>query len=77
MTDVIELIMADHRRIHRLQPMCGSGVLPGGWRREAVADHEDIREAIGEATLQAVGSSLWWGAARAAIGAAGGDPGSD
>ncbi len=110
--DVIELIMADHRRIRRFRevlddavrggPASGSGWMlahvwqratdllgshtraeeeicyltmfgPGSrlgeWRREAVADHDDIREAIEEALLQPVGSALWWNAARAALAA--------
>ncbi len=29
-------------------------------RREAVADHDDIREAISEARLRRAGSRLWW-----------------
>jgi hypothetical protein len=108
--DVIELIMADHRRIRRFRevlddavrggPASGSGWMlahvwervtdlldshtqaeeeicylsmfgPGSrlgeWRRDAVADHDDIREAIEEALLQPVGSALWWTAARAAL----------
>lgn len=108
--DVIELIMADHRRILRFRevlddavrggpasgsgwmlahvwervtdlldthtraeeeicylPMFGPGSSAGEWRRDAVADHDDIREAIGEALLQPVGSALWWGAARTAL----------
>lgn len=109
--DVIELIMADHRRIRRLRealydalrfggesdpesvvahvwqrlasllevhvraeeeicflPMSGSG--PGAARiRDAVCDHDDIREAISEASLQRVGSAPWWRAVRAALAA--------
>ena len=114
--DVIDLIMADHRRIRRLReallddavpgasdsgphwapgcvwhrltgllvahfraeeeicylPMFGSGSGAAGPRHEAVADHDDIREAIGEASLQRPGSALWWHAVRAAL-AAGAD----
>jgi hypothetical protein len=108
--DIIELIMADHRRIRRFRevldnavrggpasgsgwmlahvwervthlldshtraeeeicylPMFGPGSHLGEGRRDAVADHDDIREAIEEALLQPVGSALWWGAARAAL----------
>lgn len=107
--DVIELIMADHRRIRRFRevlddavrgpasgsgwmlahvwervtdlldshtraeeeicylPMFGPGSRLGEWRRDAIADHDDIREAIAEALLQPVGSALWWGAAGAAL----------
>ena len=36
-------------------------------RREAVADHDDIREAIGEARLRPAGSRLWGVAAAAAL----------
>ncbi len=105
--DVIELIMADHRRIRRFRevlddaircgrgsgwmlahvwqrfsglleahargeeeicylPMFGASPRPGEWRA-AVADHDDIREAIGEAALHPVGSALWWGAARSVL----------
>ena len=114
--DVIDLIMADHRRIRRLReallddavpgasdsgphwapgcvwhrltgllvahfraeeeicylPMFGSGSGAAGRRHEAVADHDDIREAIGEASLQHPGSALWWRAVRGAL-AAGAD----
>jgi hypothetical protein len=109
-TDVIELIMADHRRIRRLRealydavrctgdsgenwmlahiwqrlaglleahtaadeeicylPMFGRGPLAAKLRRDAIADHDDIREAVGEAALQRVGSALWWRAVRAAL----------
>ena len=98
--DVIELIMADHRRIRRFcralddavrwsgssgpdwmpahvwqrlaslleahmraeeeichLPMYGCHAHAAG--REAVADHDDIREAIGEARLRPAGSRLW------------------
>ncbi len=36
-------------------------------RQEAIADHEDIREAISEAALQRVGSVPWWRAVRAVV----------
>jgi hypothetical protein len=107
--DVIELIMADHRRIRRLRealydalhfgesdpesvlahvwqrlasllevharaeeeicflPMSGSGPGAAGRIRDAVCDHDDIREAISEASLQRVGSAPWWRAVRAAL----------
>ena len=108
--DVIELVMADHRRIRRLQdslhnaarygrgpgsgwvlghtwqrladlleahtraeeeicylPMFGRGAEATARMREAVDDHDDIREAICEAALQPVGSALWWYAVRAAL----------
>lgn len=101
--DVIELIMADHRRIRRLcralddaarwsggsdpdwmpayvwqrlaslleahaqaeeeicyLPMYGRHAHAAERRREAVADHDDIREAITEARLRRPGSRLWW-----------------
>jgi Hemerythrin HHE cation binding domain len=101
--DVIELIMADHRRIRRLcqalddtarwsggsdpdwipahvwqrlaslleahvraeeeichLPMYGCDPHAAERRREAVADHDDIREAITEAHLRHPGSRLWW-----------------
>jgi hypothetical protein len=100
---VIELIMADHRRIRRLcqalddaarwsggsgpdwapayvwqrlanlleaharaeeeicyLPMYGQHGQAAERRREAVSDHDDIREAIGEARLRRPGSRLWW-----------------
>ena len=111
--DVIELIMADHRRIRRFRavlddavrggsasgsawvlahvwdrltglldthtraeeeicylPMFGSGPSLGEWRQDAIADHDDIREAIAETLLQPPGSALWWRAARDALAAA-------
>jgi hypothetical protein len=101
--DVIELIMADHRRIRRLRealydtvrhvgdsgqnwmlghvwqrlagllevhsraeeevcylPMFGSGPGAAELRHGAIADHDDIREALREASLQRVGSAPWW-----------------
>jgi Hemerythrin HHE cation binding domain len=110
--DVIDLIMADHRRVRRLcevlddaalrgpavgsgwalvevwsrlaelleahmsaeeeicyLPMSRSGSVPPERRWEAVADHGDIREAIGEARLQLAGSTVWWSAARAVLAA--------
>lgn len=108
--DVVELIMADHRRIRRLRgvlhdsvgrgagsgsawmlghawerfaelleahtwaeeeicylPMAESSADPAQWRRTAVADHDDIREAIAEAALQPTGSALWRAAASAVL----------
>lgn len=108
--DVIELIMADHRRIRRLgqalddavrrsdrysadwmlsqfwqrlaglleaharaeEEICylsmfGPGAHAAERRREAIADHDDIREAIGEASLQRTGSALWWRASGDAL----------
>jgi hypothetical protein len=108
--DIVELVMADHRRIRRL---CGvledairwsddfgpGWMLANAWerlavlldghtraeeeicylpmfqrlplgaesRREAINDHSDIREAIGEAYLQDVGSVPWWRAVRAVL----------
>jgi Hemerythrin HHE cation binding domain len=110
--DVIELIMADHRRIRRLRealydavrfggesdlewvlahiwqrlasllevharaeeeicflPMSGSAPGAAGRIRDAVCDHDDIREAVSEASLQRVGSAPWWRAVRAALAA--------
>ena len=49
--------------------MFGPGSPLGEWRRDAVPDHDDIREAIEEALLQPAGSALWWGAARAVLAA--------
>ncbi|MBV9204206.1 MAG: hemerythrin domain-containing protein [Actinobacteria bacterium] len=106
---MIELIMADHRRIRRLcaaledvvrcpgeagsdqslahvwrrladlleahfraeeeicyLPMFGCSPRPAE-RWDAVADHDDIRAAMGEASLQPVGSALWWRAVRAVV----------
>jgi hypothetical protein len=108
--DVIELILADHRRIRRLRnALCDAvpysddhspgWVLASVWqrtaglleahcraeeeicylsmfssgphatelRREAIADHDDIREALGEASVSCVGSAQWWRAVRAAL----------
>ena len=110
--DVIELILADHRRIRRLRealhdtvrlggepgpawvlahvwqrlagllevhtraeeeicflPMSGPGPEAARRKRDAVADHEDIRAAVSEASLQPVGSAAWWRAAGAALAA--------
>jgi hypothetical protein len=109
--DVVDLIMADHRRILRLGdalhgtarwngdsrrdltladvwqrlagllethtraeeeicylPMSGSGQQSAERRGgETIADHDDIREAIGEASLCLAGSDPWWRAVRAVI----------
>jgi len=107
--DVIELIMADHRRIRRLCQALDDAVSWSGssgpdwipahvWQRlaslldahmraeeeichlpmyaghahaaerwEAVADHDDIREAISEARLRPAGSRLWGAAVGAAL----------
>jgi hypothetical protein len=108
--DVIELIMADHRRIRRLRDaLCDAvpysddhspgWVLAPVWQRtaglleahcraeeeicypsmfssgspaaerrwEAIADHDDIREAVREASVHRVSSALWWRAVRAAL----------
>jgi hypothetical protein len=105
--DIVELIMADHRRIGRLcsavYDMAGHGGQPGpdwmlghAWQRLAdllvahiqaeeetcyssasgagpratarirasIADHDAIREIIGEASLHPVGSAPWWRAVR-------------
>jgi hypothetical protein len=109
-TDIIDLIMADHRRIRRLcltlgsmarragdsgagwmlahvwqrlaglleahtraeeeicyLPVFGSGQGAAERRREAIADHDDLREAIREASLQPAGSPPWWRAVSAAL----------
>ncbi len=109
-TDIIDLVLADHRRIRRLCSALqdavrwsggpGSGWMPAhawerlaalleehtraeeeicylpmfrclpcgsGSRREAIDDHDDIREAISEACLQRAGSFPWWRAVRAAV----------
>jgi hypothetical protein len=113
-TDVIELIMTDHRRIRRLSealdnaaryrgdsgqnwtparvwqrlaalleahtraeeeicyPLSGCSPQNAGRWRDAIDDHEDIREAIGEASLQRAGSTLWWRAVRAVLAASAG-----
>lgn len=117
--DLVELIMADHRRIRRLcsavydaarpggQPgpdwmlghvwqrladlllahtqaeeeTCYASMPRAGWRatgrpaatraagrgRDPIADHEDIRKLIGEASLHPVGSAPWWHAVSAVI----------
>lgn len=111
--DIIDLIMADHRRIRRLggvlrdtgQESHGIGnsawVLGEVWarladlidlhlgaeeevclpafygtdpsgreqRKNLIADHEDIRNAMQEASLQPAGSVTWWLAAGDALGA--------
>lgn len=109
-TDIVELIMADHRRIRRLRgalqdaarydgdagpdwilphawqrftgllvahfdaeeeicylPMFGPGSQAAGRRRDAIADHDDIREAVREASLHRAGSARWWRAAMAVL----------
>lgn len=48
-------------------PMSRSRPHPAEWRQAAVADHDEIREAIGEAALQPAGSALWWAAVRSAL----------
>lgn len=63
-------VLAGHTRAEEevcYLPMFGR--LPGaaGIRREAIADHDDIREAIGEASLQRAGSAGWWRAVRAVV----------
>jgi Hemerythrin HHE cation binding domain len=105
--DVIDLIMADHRRIRRLSATLDDAVRHAGhdrsdwvaaqvWQRlaglleahagaeeeicylamfgsgpqatqrmqAAIADHDEIREAISEAGLQRPGSATWWRTAR-------------
>lgn len=42
------------------QPMYGCQAHAAERRREAIADHDDIREAISEARLRPAGSRLWW-----------------
>lgn len=109
-SDVMDLILADHRRIRRLQgalrdlarsgddadvrwrlaplwqrladlleahcaveeEIChpaifGSGPQATAGTLEAVADHDDIREAIMEAHLEPIGSAGWWRAVRATL----------
>lgn len=41
---------------------------PATWR-DAIDDHDDIREAISEASLHLAGSASWWRAVRAVIAA--------
>jgi hypothetical protein len=108
--DVIDLIMADHRRMRRLcealqhmasrhsdasqnlmsahvwqrladllevhtsaeeeicyLPMFACSPAGTDGRREAVDDHDDIREAIREASMQCAGSAVWWRAVWAAL----------
>lgn len=106
--DIIDLIMADHRRIRRLREVLDDAarwsgdsewMLAHAWqrlaglleahiraeeeicylpmfgcqphaterRREAIADHDDIREAISETSLHRPGSVLWWRAVRAVL----------
>ena len=50
-------------------PMSGPGPEAARRKRDAVADHEDIRAAVSEASLQPVGSAAWWRAAGAALAA--------
>ena len=38
----------------------GQGPEAAAQMREAIADHEDIREAVREADLQPIGSAAWW-----------------
>lgn len=103
--DIVELILADHRRIGRLcravydtarQPgpdwmlghvwqrladllvahtqaeeqTCYADV-PGAqateWRRDPIADHDDIRKFVGEASRHPVGSAPWWHAVSTVI----------
>jgi hypothetical protein len=40
---------------------------PAKRRQDALADHDDIREAVDEASLHAVGSAQWWRSVRAAL----------
>jgi Hemerythrin HHE cation binding domain len=108
--DVVELILADHRRIGRLRdvlydsgrhdgsigpdwtpghvwrrlaallvthtraeeeicylPMLGSRPRASERLRDSMADHADIREVIGEASLQPAGSASWWRAVRTVV----------
>jgi hypothetical protein len=50
-------------------PMFGCLPRAAEARRDAVADHDDIREAVSEACLQRAGSLPWWRAVRAAVAA--------
>jgi Hemerythrin HHE cation binding domain len=47
--------------------MFGSGPQAAERRRQAIADHDDILEAVGEASLHCVGSALWWRAVKVAL----------
>jgi Hemerythrin HHE cation binding domain len=48
-------------------PMSGCGPHAAEDRRAAIADHDDVREAIREAHLHRPGSAPWWRAVRAAL----------
>ncbi|PZR93413.1 MAG: cation-binding protein [Candidatus Nephthysia bennettiae] len=105
MADVIDLILADHRRIRRLANTVNDAGRYGGgpsslvpiWRRlaelldnhteaeqeicylslfgqgrdvqmqDAIADHDDMREAVREAALHPVASPIWTRTALAAL----------
>ena len=45
----------------------GPGQDAAAQMQDAIADHDDIREAVREARLHAVGSAAWWRAATAAL----------
>ena len=51
-------------------PMFGSGPLAVERMREAVSCHDDIRDAVSEASLRHAGSPLWWRAVQTASAAA-------
>ena len=42
----------------------GAGPQATGRMRDSIADHDDIRQIIGEASLLPVGSAPWWHAVR-------------
>ena len=53
MADIIEVILADHKRMRRMQ--------------DAIADHDDFRQEVREAGLHAADSALWWRAVASAL----------
>jgi hypothetical protein len=48
-------------------PVVKSGLLAAEQMRDSIADHDDIRAVIGEASRQSVGSAPWWRSARTVL----------
>lgn len=48
-------------------PLSGSGKRRGERLRDSIADHDEIRQVIAEASGQAVGSAPWWRSVRAVL----------